>query len=96
MARMARMKRIERETVINFNQAQDIAEITTADTVVMRKFDKMMDKDDSIRKEEVSNGYIKYTMPKKFVKFSVARKLTDEQRAEISERAKNMRLKRNY
>lgn len=92
---MARMKRIERETTINFNQAQDIAEVTTADTVVMRKIDKMMEKDDRIRKEEFSNGYYKYTMPKKFVKLSCGRMLTDEQRAERSERAKNMHLKRN-
>lgn len=85
---MSKLKRIERETVITFNENEDLAVVTTADRTVIRKIKKLMEENDSISASQVSKEVWQFGMPKKFLKFRLPRKMTDEQRKAASERAK--------
>lgn len=63
-----KLTRLERETIITFNEAEPDAEIYTASKTMMRKLDKLMSQTDVIRmvkEDEVSKTYI---CPKKMIK----------------------------
>lgn len=63
-----KLTRLERETIITFNEAEPDAEIYTASKTMMRKLDKLMSQTDVIRmvkEDEVSKTYI---CPKKLIK----------------------------
>lgn len=85
---MSKLSRIERETVINYNQAEDMAVMTTADTVVIRRMKKLAEKNDKITERKLSSEFVEFTFPKKWVKVRLPREMTDEQRQAASERAK--------
>lgn len=89
---MSKLSRIERETVINYNQAEDMAVMTTADTVVIRRMQKLADKSDKIFVEQENEHDWKFTFPKKWLKVQLPRQMTVEQRQAASERA-NVYLK---
>lgn len=94
---------IERETIINFNAAEDTAEVYTADPVYIRKLDKLceqfpdtykfMEELSSMRRRESKT----YSMPKRLVKFRspVTREISEEQREALAERLRKAREARN-
>lgn len=90
---MSKLSRIERETVIIYNQAEENATMTTADTVVIRNMRNLVEKDSRIVSEQIGKEVWKFIIPKKYVKVKLPRQLTDEQRMAASERAK-VNLKR--
>lgn len=90
---------VEREVVITVNAAEDIADIYTADPVYIRKMDKLVaqnpDQFREIRQEKLDGKVVakRYEFPKRFVTIrskDTKRELTDEQRAEMSERMKRL------
>lgn len=90
---MSKLSRLERETVIVYNQAEDEAVMTTADLVMIRQMDKKTEQDSNIVRKQISSEVWEYRFPKKYVKVKLPRQMTEEQRKEYSERAK-MNLKR--
>lgn len=90
---------IERETIINFNAAEDTAEIYTADPVYIRKLDKLCEQFPDTYKfmEDLSAKQCKesktYSMPKRLVKFRspVTREISEEQREALAERLRKAR-----
>ena len=77
--------RLEQETIVNFNAAEDTA------SVYMRKLDKLCER------EPVSYKLVKqdkdgkwYEMPKRLVRFATTRIMTDEQKEAAAERMRKM------
>lgn len=94
---------IERETIINFNAAEDTAEVYTADPVYIRKLDKLCEQFPDTYKfmEEPSAKRCKesktYSMPKRLVKFRspITREISEEQREALAERLRKAREAKN-
>jgi len=90
---------VEREVIISFNSAEDTADLYTADPVYIRKLDKLVqqnpDQFREVRQEKLEGMVVakRYTLPKRFISIRSKTKtmnLTDEQRAEMSERMKRI------
>jgi hypothetical protein len=84
----------ERETIINFNDGEDIAYIYTAQRKIITKLKK--NPSATLKEEGVFEGtaWARFTIPANLISFRVARpkrELSQEQRAEIGERLKRNR-----
>lgn len=78
----------ETETNINFNDDENLANVYTCNKALIRKIDKLLE-----REQEIvcicSDEYSKtYTMPKSYIKIRTPIRLSDEKRQEMSQRAK--------
>jgi hypothetical protein len=82
------LTKYETETVMNFNDAEDMAEIYTCNRAWINRLDKLcLCTPEIIRKkaDEYSRTYI---IPKKYIKVRIPRQLSDEKRTELILRAK--------
>lgn len=83
--------RLEQETIVNFNAAEDIASVYTADPVYMRKLDKLCEREPmsyKLVKQDKDGKW--YKMPKRLVRFATTRIMTDEQKEAAAERMRKM------
>lgn len=80
----------EQETVILYNQEDKTATICTEDPALMRKLDNLSGVDPRLHVRESRNGYREYEVPKKWVRVSKPREMTDEQRQLSGERMKRL------
>ena len=84
----------EQETVINIMRDEDIAHICTSDSTMITKLEHRCESNpDEWKKVDENPEYKFYECPKNFISFrskKVTRELTDEQRAEISERMRRI------
>lgn len=95
------LSKYEQEVVISFSAADGTADLYTADPVWIRKLDKLVQQNPAQfvpGKVETYQGEIvakRYTFPKRFLsirsKNPEKRELTDEQKAELTERLKRGR-----
>lgn len=85
------LSRYEAETIINYNQEEKTASIYTHDPALMRKLDTAIENGELITVKREGDGWKEYELPKKFVKVRFPRKLSDEQREEMSLRMRNLR-----
>lgn len=85
------MLNIEKETSINFNDAENEAVICTYNAAWMRKLDALCERHEgfSVRKRE--EGYREYVVPKKYVTVRGPREMTEEQRLKSAERLRKAR-----
>ena len=97
---MAGLSRYEQEVTIGFNAAEDTAELYTADSVWMRKLDKLVEQNPEQFKpgrEETYKGEVvakRYLFPKRFISIRSRDRestMTDEQRQQASERMKQLK-----
>ncbi|MBQ8234807.1 MAG: hypothetical protein IJZ36_04425 [Bacilli bacterium] len=86
------LSRWEQETVVNYNNEEKTATVYTADPVVMRKLDKMVDKfpEDYIVIAETSNSKT-YKFSKKLIQYRNPIYLTEEQKEVRRQQLKNIR-----
>lgn len=83
--------RLEQETIVNFNAAEDTASVYTADPVYMRKLDKLCEREPASYKPVKQDKDGKwYEMPKRLVRFTTTRIMTDEQKEAAAERMRKM------
>lgn len=96
------LSRIEQETVINFNAAEESVDLHTSDPTWLRKMDKLVEKNPEqfklIRVDKCQGEIVakRYMFPKRFVIIwsgDKKRELTDAQRKELAERMKQGRKK---
>lgn len=89
--------KIEQETQISFNAAEDTAELYTADPVMIRKMNKLVEENPEQFQGKVHSRYqgkpyaMLYTLPKRFVVIRTKDRhstMTEEQRIRASERMK--------
>lgn len=83
------LSKYEQETVINYNNGEKTATLYTADPIVMRKMDKLVEKDPDEYKVIKENDISKtYEFPKKLIGFRVTQRMTPEQREKAIARLK--------
>ena len=89
-----KLTKYEQETIINYNQEEDMAQIYTCDKNLIRKIDANIEKTHvnyCIRRDELSATY---SLPKKFVKVAFSRQLSEEQRKKLALRMKAMKAQK--
>ena len=83
---------IERETVITYNEQEKVAVVYTCNPALIRKLDGLTtarpDECKLLRRFPDGIG-VEYEVPKKWVKVSPPRFVSEETRAALSERARN-------
>lgn len=82
------MTKYEQETIINYNQEENLADVYTCDAPLIRKLDQLCEKYPEIIVTKSDEDGKTYSLPKKWVKIRPPRQLSDEKRAEMAERAK--------
>lgn len=91
--------KIEQEVMISFNAAEDIAELYTADPVMIRKMDKLVEENPEQFSGEIHSTYHgevyakKYYFPKRFVSIrtkDIVRNVSEEQREKAREQMKHI------
>lgn len=85
-----KLTRYEKETIINFNEAEATANIYTHNGGLIRKLDALADQrpEDAKRGRSFPDGGREFTIPKRWVKVNASRILTEEQKADIAARFK--------
>jgi hypothetical protein len=85
------LTRYEQETVINYNAGEENASVYTRDRAVMRKLDALVIEFPEvyrcIKQTDIDKTYL---IPKSYVSYRKPRRLSEEQRAQASERMKAM------
>ena len=93
---MNQLTRIEQETIVNANAEEKMAEVYTADPVMIRKLDKMVEKYPDqykvIKEDDVSKTY---QFPKKLIRFGapVTKVYTEEEKQKLREQFEKVRKK---
>lgn len=87
----------ERETIINYNNAEDTANVFTLNQSMRRKMLLLAEQyPDDVKIIRQAEDMVELTIPKKWVKVSPPRQLTDEQRAELVERGRQLAAKYSF
>lgn len=87
-----RLSRYEQETIINFNEEEKTASIYTHNKALRHKLEKLAQErpeDCKLTGSFFEEQAVEYTVPKKWVRINPGMNLTEEQRAALSERARN-------
>ena len=82
------MAKEEMETIINYNQEEDMAEVYTCDKVLIRKIERLREKHRVINEISRDAESATYLIPKKWVKVNAPRLLTEEKRQKAQETAR--------
>ena len=85
-----KLTRYEKETIINFNEAEATANIYTHNGALIRQLDALADQrpGEAKRGRSFPDGGREFTVPKRWVKVNASRILTEEQKADIAARFK--------
>lgn len=81
------MQLIERETYINFNDAEDTAVLCTFNRAWLSKMDKLAAKSREFTVRVRKDGYGEYLFPKKLVTVRMPRIMGEKQRKQAQQRA---------
>ena len=81
------MTKFEQETIFSYNQAEENCHCYTCDQSLIRKLDKLCQKDSRVTEGKSGDGYKEYNFPKKWLSVKLPRQLTEEKRAELRNRA---------
>ncbi len=87
----------ERETIINYNEAEGTASVYTCSHPLKSKLSKLSSTSSDIKLERQDKYSVTYSVPKAWIRITKPQKynLTDEQRAEYRERMKKLREKQS-
>lgn len=88
-----KQSRLEKETIITFNEQEKTAVIYTHNTALCRKLDKLADErpEEAKRLRTFPDGGREFEIPKRWVKVNASRILTEEERERAQERGKALR-----
>lgn len=82
------LTKIERETVINFNDEENVAYIFTENHALKRRLDKLCTENIGYSRVRETTEGAEYICPKGLISFKKPRQLSDERRAELAERGR--------
>lgn len=86
--KMARSK-IEQETIINFNEAEETADIYTYNANLKRRLAKLaQERPEEVQALEVTAYGVQYKVPKKWVRVKPGPRFSDEQKQAATKRLK--------
>lgn len=92
---MGGLTKLEQETIILFNEAEYEAEVFTFNGALKRRLHTLCEKHpdrfvyDRERSEENGSGGEFFNVPKKYIKVAAPRTMTESQRQQARERARN-------
>lgn len=93
---MAHLLRCEKETVINFNDEDSVAHISSSQDWMKNRLHKLVDKNPDDTKITHEDEYtIIVEVPKKWISIRPPRKVSEKQRQEAAERLKAYRERKN-
>ena len=72
----------ERETIILFNEAESTATVYTCNTQIKNRFKELSLKSSEVYRENEDKYSQTYVIPKKIIKFSLPRELSENQKRE--------------
>lgn len=84
------MEAIERETYINFSDAEDTATLCTFNRAWLNRMDKLAAKSDDVQVKIRRENYGEYLFPKKLVAVKTPRITSEKERTRLSEHARNV------
>lgn len=79
------MLNIEKETYINFNDAEPNALLCTYNAAWLRKMDDLSRDNPSVQVVKRADDYGEYSLPKKWVKVNSPRQLSEERKQRLAE-----------
>lgn len=79
------MLNIEKETYINFNDAEPNALLCTYNAAWLRKMDDLSRDNPSVQVVKRIDDYGEYSLPKKWVKVNPPRQLSEERKQKLTE-----------
>lgn len=79
------MLSIEKETYINFNDAEPEATLCTYNAAWLRKMDDLSRDNPSVQVVRRTDDYGEYSLPKKWVKVNPPRQLSEERKQKLVE-----------
>ena len=82
------MTKREQETVINYNRAEQNASIYTCDATLIRVLEKLREQNSVIVLQKSDRKSKTYLCPKTWIKIKAPRRLSEQQRRALAERAK--------
>ena len=85
---MVNLSNYERETIINFNEAEPTANVYTCNRRLQNKLNKLIGVNPDISELRKDDEAVTYRVPKNWIKVSPPRQVnyTDEQKAAMAER----------
>jgi len=75
-----RLSKLERETIISFNEAESTAYVYTCNTAIKNRLAELSLKNSDIYRVKEDKYSQTYIIPKKIIKFNLPRKLSEEKR----------------
>ena len=93
---MVNLSNYERETIINFNEAEPTASVYTCNRRLQNKLNKLVGANPNISVYREDEESVTYQVPKNWIKVSPPRQVnyTDEQKAAMAERLAAAREKK--
>lgn len=93
---MVNLSNYERETIINFNEAEPTASVYTCNRRLQNKLNKLVGVNPNISVHREDEESVTYQVPKNWIKVSPPRQVnyTDEQKAAMAERLAAAREKK--
>lgn len=90
------LRKCERETIIIINDAETSVSLSTSQEWMKRRIRKLAESHpDDVTYREDDGGYIMFaSMPKKYIRISPPRKMTEEQRLKAAERMRSFHKKK--
>lgn len=89
------MEAIERETYINFSDAEDTATLCTFNRAWLTQMDELAAKSNSVQIKTRREGYGEYLFPKKFVKVKIPRTVDEKERERLAKIARERFTKKH-
>lgn len=87
----------ERETIIIFNEADDMATVDTCNRGWINKLDKLVSCNPKIIGDRTDEYGKRYLLPKSWIKVRAPREISDEERAVLRQRAiENLGKRKTY
>lgn len=89
-----KLTKYEQETIINYNQAEDMAQVYTCDKNLIQRMDENIDKFPDSYCVSRTKDSATYNVPKNYIKVVFPRQLTDMQRQKSALRMKAINAQR--
>lgn len=89
-----KLTKYEQETIINYNQAEDMAQVYTCDKNLIQRMDENIDKFPDSYCVFRTKDSATYNVPKNYIKVVFPRQLTDMQRQKSALRMKAINAQR--
>ena len=90
-----KLSKLEQETIITFNEAEDFAEVYTHNGRLRKRLAELAAaRADDVQYRGADHGSVSYRVPKKWIKVNPTYKLemSEERKQELSERMKSIRV----